>query len=300
MCRYLQKALDWFYYSRKFVLDCIAFASIRLCGIESTFEDVRNHTYKAAEYADLDLANDENVESLLTVARDTYKSAQDRRAHVTDKCKTLQGMSAFLLTIIGLFLAKVFDCDSMCMRILFYCAVLLLLNAVTLLLVYFAVGGEAVVVVDQQKAGMAGNVLKKWLINEYGRCTASMDNKTNYLVDLYRVARFFFLFAFTLIVVLFSITYFGRTGSTDVEKFVRQLRGDPKVIELLRGPKGDKGDTGNTGGKGDKGDKGNQGEKPTVDVNQLVSQLLSDPRTRKLMEEVHEAASQKAASSTNP
>ena len=39
------------------------------------------------------------------------------------------------------------------------------------------------------------------------------------------------------------------------------LRSEPKLIELLRGPKGDTGEKGEPGEKGPKGDKGEKGER---------------------------------------
>jgi hypothetical protein len=260
-----QKLLDYFYYSRKYALDWITYFSIRFYGIEDrTFEEIINQTSNKAKYEDLVLDDKADVDLLLSIAKDSHKVANERRAVVTDKCKTLQALSAFLLTIIGVFLPKAFDFDSTCMRVIFYIAVLFLLNAVTLLLIYFAVGVEAIITVDQQKAKTDKDELKKWLINQYGRCTTATDNRTDYLVDIYKVSRFFFLFAFTLIILLFSISYFTRTSTTDIDKTIIQLRSDPKLIELLRGPKGEtgsRGEKGDVGGKGDQGEHGEKGEK---------------------------------------
>jgi hypothetical protein len=59
---------------------------------------------------------------------------------------------------------------------------------------------------------------------------------------------------------LFSASYFTKLALTEAEKLIQQLRGDPKLIELLRGPKGERGERGlrgERGGKGEKGEKGN-------------------------------------------
>ena len=63
------------------------------------------------------------------------------------------------------------------------------------------------------------------------------------------------MFAFTLIVMLFSIGYFPHTSATDSDKIIQQLRSDPQLIALLKGPQG------NAGPKGDKGNDGGRGGK---------------------------------------
>ena len=223
----------------------------------------------------------------MLLAKDSYKAAQDRRTLVADKCKTMQALHAFLLTIIGVFLPKAFEFDWTWMRVVFYIAALFLMNAVTLLLVYLAVGEETVVAIDQQKASMAGTVLKRSLVDQYGRCTVATDNRTDYLVDIYKVSRFFFMFAFTLIVILFSIDYFAHTSATDATKLIQQLRSDPQLIALLKGPqgntgpKGDRGNDGGRGGKGERGQRGDKGDRAVVDMDAIVRHLVNDAQFKK-------------------
>jgi hypothetical protein len=303
----LQKILDAVYYSRKWLLDCIAYISLRIYGIEDrTFSEVQKQVSNKRGYKAIDLTDTSDVDTLLAIAKDSYKAAQDRRAAVTDKCKTVQALSAFLLTIISVFLPKAFDFQWTWMRIVFYIAALFLMNAVTLLLVYLAVGAETVLQVDQEKARMAEAVLKRALVNSYGRCTVATDTRTDYLVDIYRVSRFFFLSAFTLIVVLFSIDYFAHPRATDTEKLIQQLRSDPQLLALLRGPqgnagpKGDRGNDGNPGGKGDKGDRGEKGGQAVVNMDDIVRRLLIDPEFKKAVIAVTTANGEEAKPKGKP
>lgn len=78
----------------------------------------------------------------------------------------------------------------------------------------------------------------------------------SYSIRSYKTARFFFLLGFLIISDLFSVSYFTRSALTEAEKVIQQLRGDPKLIELLRGPKGEKGEGGPQGERGEKGEKG--------------------------------------------
>ncbi len=103
--------------------------------------------------------------------------------------------------------------------------------------------------------------LKKSMINSYLQCQIDADNVTDYLVDLYTTSRFFFLFGFMIIFGLFLFNYFSKPASTEVEKVIQQLRGDPKLIELLRDPQGEKGERGPQGEEGERGPQGEKGEK---------------------------------------
>ncbi len=267
----IQYGLDKFHDFRKFVLDCVAFLSIRFFGIEDcTLADVQRGRYDHAQHQNRNLDNAKDLDALLATAKDCFKAATDRRNLVTDKCKTLLTLSSFILTVSGLFLPKAFDFDAWWMRASFFAAGLLLLNAVTLLLVYFGVGTETTICLHQADVELDKDNLKKSLINLYLNSQVDADNRSDYLLDIYKVARFFSLFAFFIILVLLSVHFFSRSSSTDAEKIVQQLRSDPKLIDLLRGPKGDKGDKGDQGqhglkgekgDKGDKGDRGKQGEK---------------------------------------
>ncbi len=306
----VQKLLDYFYYSRKWLLDCIAYLSLRLYGIEDrTFSEVKKQVSDKARYKEIEFDASSDVDTLLTVAKDSYKAAQDRRTLVTDKCKTIQALSAFLLTIVGVFLPKAFDFEWTWMRIAFYIAALFLMNAITLLLIYLSVGAETVIAIDQAKARMAGAVLKKALLNSYGRCTVATDNRTDYLVDIYKVSRFCFMFAFTLIIVLFSISYFRHASATDADKIIQQLRSDPQLIALLKGPQGNigpKGDTGNDGGRGGKGDKGDKGERgdkgdrAVVDIDDMVRHLVRDPQFKKAILAISASSSVQPATRGTP
>ena len=303
----LQTLLDYFYYGRKFLLDCIAYISLRIYGIENrTFSEVKEQKSNKAKYEEPQLDGTSDVDTLLTLGKDSYRAAQDRRQVVTDKCKTMQTLSAFLLTIIGVFLPKAFDFEWRWMQILFYIAALLLMNAVTLLLVYLAVGAETVIVVDQDKARMIGPVLKRALLHSYGRCTVATDNRTDYLVDIYKVSRFFFMCAFTLVVFLFTVNYFAHPCSSDTEKIIQQLRGDPQLVALLRGPQGipglmgDKGDDGKRGDKGDKGDRGDKGDSAAANMDDVMRHMLKSPEFKRAVLTIGTSKSKQVAPKGSP
>jgi hypothetical protein len=83
----------------------------------------------------------------------------------------------------------------------------------------------------------------------------------DYLADVYKAARSYFVGAFFIIVALFAMNYFVSTPGGNNREIVEELRSDPGLLRLLQGPKGDKGDAGKPGTKGDKGDRGEKGQK---------------------------------------
>ncbi|MCI0541277.1 MAG: collagen-like protein [Verrucomicrobiales bacterium] len=257
----MQRFLDGFHDFRKALVAWLTYCSIRFFGTEITFEEVEAGSLKNRQHANLNLDGASDVDSLLDAAKECHKAAMDRRQVVTDKCKTLLTLSAFILTITGLFVPRASEFETWWLRIPFFLAGLLLLNSVVLLLVYFGVGKEKEASVDQADASLDKENLRKAMINQYLDCEVAYDNRTDYLIEIFKAARFFSVSAFTLIVVLFLVSYLTHTSTTDASKIIRQLRSDPQLIDLLRGTKGEQGPQGIQGERGPEGPKGPQGEK---------------------------------------
>jgi hypothetical protein len=264
----MQGAVDRFYRVRKLVMDGLVYASIRVYGIECTFSDVRGGGYSHVRHTDLNLDDAKDLDTLLASTKDRLKDSTDRRSFVNDKAKTLITLNSALLAVLAAFLPKATDFQAGWVSLLLYGGVLLLLNALVVMWVYFDIKGETVMVLGQSEVGLDKDNLKKSLINSYLQCQAGTDNVTDYLADLYKTARFFFLTGFVIVFATISVGYFTRPTTTEAEKAVQQLRGDPKLIELLRGPKGEQGERGPPGDRGERGEKGPQGERgPAVDRN---------------------------------
>ncbi len=271
-----QYSVDGLYYARRWLLNVIAYSSLRIYALEVSFEDVCNGRYKTDLHKDRDLDQAKDLDNLLSTAKDCYKAATDRRTVVTDKCKTLLTLSSFILAISGVFLPKPFELDGWLMRGLIIAAGILVLDSVLLLLVYFGVGTESKVGFDQSIVALEKDDLKKALINEYLKCEVASENRTHYLVDVYATARFYALAGFLLMLCLATINFLNHPPSAYAKQTIQELKKDPQLTSLLRGidgragqkgdigpagPKGDKGDLGPTGAKGDKGDIGPQGPK---------------------------------------
>ena len=151
---------------------------------------------------------------------------------------------------------------------------------------------------DQSEVDLEPKDFAKNRINLYLQCQVALDNRTDYLVDLYKVARFFFLSSFTLIVILFSISFVSSSARSDASEIIRQLRSDPELIELLRGPKGGQGGQGNKGDQGERGpqgQKGDNGQDAVIDEEKIVDRILNDPRWRKKLDDAIEAREKEKA-----
>lgn len=258
----MQSCLDTFFYCRKFIMDCVTFLSIRIYGIECSFEEVSKRKYSGNDHLDLNLDAAGDVDTLLSLAKDRHKESLDRRSFVTDKVKTLVTWNSALLGILAAFLPKATEFESPLLTGIFYCGVLLVLNALIMIWLYFDIKGETVLELEQEEVGLDSKNLKKSLINSHLRCQADTDKITDFLADLYKAARFYLLSGFLIVFVVVSlcllIPFKSQNSSTPM---IEELRGNPDLIELLRGPKGLKGDRGIQGPKGETGPQGELGMK---------------------------------------
>jgi hypothetical protein len=260
----LQKVLDLFYELRGAVIRIIAYASIRAYGSEVTWDQVSKETLSSATHQNRNLDKADNLNLLLEEAKETLKVAEARRESVTDKCKTLLTVSSLSLALFGLFLPKSLAFDYYWMKLLFFCSGLALLNTIVLLVEFVAVRPMMSVVIRQDDCDLSGGNLHKNLINSYLQCGIDMDNRTDYLVEVYKAARFFFMSAFTVLVAVFCISFFVQSSDSQAKAVDSEFRSDRKFIQLIHGAKGERGDKGERGEKGEKGDRGTKGDKGDI------------------------------------
>lgn len=242
-------------------MTAVVYLSLRLYGSEVSFKSLRSRTFDSAKHKDLHLDDAKHLDTLLAEAQENLKGADARRSVVMDKCKVLFTLSTLLLGAIGLLMPKSLVFSQWWMRILFFVATLAFANVVMLLVFFFGVGNEMKVALNQTQVGLEEKDLKKSLINVYLKCRTATDNRTDFLVELYKVAQFFFLSAFTIIVLLFSLNFFTQSPDDEMKHVLKRLRGNQTFIESIRGERGEKGEAGIKGDKGDRGPQGERGEK---------------------------------------
>ncbi|MCA9106818.1 MAG: collagen-like protein [Planctomycetales bacterium] len=293
---FIQRCLDRFHDARSGFVNRLAYCSMRVFGHEDiSLADIERGAYDGSTHKDRSLENAQETALLLSSAKECHRDAEARRTAITDKCKTLLTMSSILMGLVGLLLPKAFAFDAFWMRAVCFVAILGLLNVVVLLLTFFAVGRDTQVTLDQSEIDLEPKDYEKNRINLYLQCQVALDNRTDYLVDLYKVSRFFFLASFTLVVILFSISFLSSSPRSETSEIIRQLRSDPKLIDLLRGPKGEQGEDGNKGDQGRQGPQGRIGENgkdAVIDEEKMIDRILNDPRLRKRLEDAANRAVQ--------
>jgi hypothetical protein len=288
MAAILQAVLDGLFGIRQHIVTSLAYLTLRLYGKEVVYSDVKAGTFASRTPSPLSLESAKDIDTLLNMSKDSVANAEQRRGVVTDKCKTLLTLGSLLLGVVGLLLPKYLAFDSVWMRWLSVIAIAILFNAIIILLMFFDVGQDMIVSLGQDDIPLDDTNLKKSLLNRCLQCCAATENRTDYLVELYRSARFCLLSALTIIAGLVLTSLLMSSPSDQTERIVREMRSDPPLTNLLRGPKGDtgqkgdRGDRGATGFKGENGDKGDRGSDANED--DIVTRLLSDSRLRDAIE----------------
>jgi len=247
MAAIFQAVLDEFYYARQHVVTALAYLTLRVYGKEIAYSDVKAGTFASRKPSPLSLDEVKDIDTLLEMSKVNLGNAEKRRNVVTDKCKTLLTLGSLLLGVVGLLLPKYLAFDSYWMRGLSIFAIGVLFNAIVILLMFFDVGQDMEVSLDQDDIPLDESNLKKSLLNRHLRCTAASENRTDYLVELYRAARFCFLSALTIIAGLVLSSLLMNSPADQTERIVREIRADPALTNLLRGPKGDEGQKGDRG-----------------------------------------------------
>ena len=188
-------------------------------------------------------------------------------------------------------LPKYLAFDHGWMRLLSFVAIAMLFNAIVVLLAFLDVGSDSEVILDPSDVQLDSVNLKKSLVNRNLKCVAANENRTNYLVDLYKATRFCMFSAMTIIAAYFG-SIFAAQPRDLAEQVIRELRSEPNLVNLLRGPQG-RGPNGETGHEGPIGPRGKEGAPGTVaSTDEILSRLLSDARFSEAIE--------KAVASKNP
>src|SRR4051812_41856622 len=95
------------------VLDLVTLLCMRAYGLEGvTLQHVRSGAYNASGFHNLRLDSVQELETLLEVAKDTLKAADERRVAINDKCKTLVTLTTLLLAVVGVLLPRPADVHS--------------------------------------------------------------------------------------------------------------------------------------------------------------------------------------------
>jgi hypothetical protein len=244
----------------------------------------------------LSLEEAKDIDLLLDLSKDSLASADKRRTVITDKSKVLLTLGSLLFGVIGVLLPKYLAFDALWMRCLSVLAIAILFNAIVLLLMFFDVGTEMEVSLTQEDIPLNQINLKKSVLNRNLKCVAVSENRTDYLVELFLAARFCFLSALTIVagLVLTSVATSNPKGQS--AHIIHELRTDPTLSNLLRGPRGDDGAKGDRGDQGIQGIQGLKGERgDDSNPSDVASLLILDARFRQMIDKAVEMRSKNPA-----
>jgi hypothetical protein len=283
----MQKIINGFFHARAFCMNSIVFILVRFFGPEMSFEAVKNVRYFGKKYENINL-DEADIETLLPIAKDCLAAAEDRRNSIIDKSKSLLTLSTLLLTAAGILVSRFLTFDRPWIQVIFLLAAILLVGCIILLLAFMAVGGESVISIEKGHAKLSAVDLKKSLFNDIMHCETEFGLRTDYMVDVYKAARFYYLSSFFLVVVLFVMTFFSRKPDDENTKLLRSIKESVIAIQGRPGRDGADGKNGQPGTPGVPGLQGLKGESGTpavLDNDKIMREIFADPRMGQLLEE---------------
>ncbi len=267
---------DSFFYFRQKLAELLVWSSLRVIGSEVTLAEVKRQSLDTVDGTHFDVQRVGDVETILETAKACFDAAESRRVAITDKCKTLLTLGSLFLGIVGFLLPKELAYDNSWIRALLFVTVLLFLHAVALLLLFFVTGKGMEVCISQEELHLEPEDLKLSLVKSYLQCRADTDQRSSYLVEVYKAARFSFFGAFVCASFLFTFGFLSKSQEDPSQQLIRSIRGNPKLIETLRGPKGDT-------GFGKQGPPGKPGVSPKVDIDEIAETVFKKARNEKLI-----------------
>lgn len=233
-----RRALDAFYGFLKYVTTAITYGAFYIFGSEVTWVQMWNEKFDSRKHTDLVLAQDSNLDLLLQEAKESQKTAEARHASISDKCKTLLTLSSMILAFVSVLLPRT-SIDLVWTKFLFFAVTLLMMVAVILFTVFFGVRTGMRITITQKEAEFDKDAFKKALINSYFQCATDQENQNDYLVEVFKVARFFFLSALMALVLLFAVNFFITSPAPQVKAKSGDLRSDTNFLQSAHGENSD-------------------------------------------------------------
>jgi hypothetical protein len=228
---------------------------MRMCDVDCSLDEVREGVYpRRKTVVSRETASDEGAREALALAIRLDLGEQARRLMVQDKAKWLFTLAAGVLTLFSGMLAR---------RPVWFSALGVALVAVPLLMVvlllvrFFGTERRSMPAIDDALLSATGKGALLESLESQLAATEFNARATDFLVDLYRASRRLAAVALSGIVVVVMVIVVAPTSNSLVE----ELRGNPDLVRLLRGPEGAPGPRGLEGGLGPVGPRGPPGDR---------------------------------------
>jgi len=227
---------------------------LRLFFIDCSLEEVRERRYIAAPneaavapgMMDVEDSND-----FLSLAKEVFDQSEKRRATIDDKCKTVLTISSISMAIIAALLPR------LPLPYLGIIPLIFIFASAFLVLVHLNVSRFRYPKLDAEHARLDAATRRRRRIADYLKDARWNDSVINFHVDVYRASNRALRLGLLILMLLAVVG--GIVGSTTEERVIQMLRAEPKMIQLLQGPKGDPGPAGPKGEIGPPGPKGDFG-----------------------------------------
>ena len=193
----------------------------------------------------------------VSMAEDHFEESRTRISTVAAKVGTLLTVTSIAvsgtltsLTLLG-FPSNPFFYGAFLLTILvFFCTGWFLFK-------FLGVGRSAAPALDQEFLDLEPGKEKAAYVRSLLSAAEQNDARNDFLVDIYKAGRRMSVLSFGCALALLTLAVSDRLGRED--RLILKLRADPRLVELLRGPKGQTGPSGQVGKSGPKGDAGERG-----------------------------------------
>ncbi len=194
---------DGLYNTRKYLLDNVVYYSFIFYGFEEIpFRAIDERSYRNAEgekkCEEMNLSGNWDLDPLLKIAELEYRASGERHDVLKEKCREIRLFCALIIGVIGLLVPKFLVGDNHAYWVLIpvVVSVLFVCLSVAVLLVFWDKMSWSVVRLDDDLLKCQGSDLKVYLIKEYHLAAFRNDLRIDYLADVVKVARFYFMLAF--------------------------------------------------------------------------------------------------------
>ena len=225
--------LDSCYYAREKLATLVTFVSLHIYGSKILWNEIKKGRIESNEKPSLNLDRAQDLTLLLSEAKSQLNLAEARRTSTTDKCKALVTLSSLVLAASGLVVSRA-SLDSTWTQLLLLFSALALLHVVILISIHFAVGVDKMPAINQHEASLSGDDLRKSLINSYLDCQSDRDSRSNFLVELYKGARFYFLIGLSLLILLLVTVFPTKQQETQPPTVAEILSADTQFTKTLQ------------------------------------------------------------------
>ena len=242
-----------------------------------------------------DLTSSKDPELVLEVASGIFDREVKARSEILEKCRVMFHTSSFVIPL-SVVLLPAFSGRLPALAWFFISAAIATVVATLVLVGYlFDVGVVRWPSFDEGDGGRDASSLRIRLAARMLDSAADTENKTMMLVNAFRAARFYFLSSCFLVVAGAAVTLFFGGGDSGSAEVVTRLRGEPELVDLLRGPRGERGADGERGDEGSRGPAGPagpagrdgaKGADADFDRERLLRNFLDDPGLRDAIEKI--------------